>query len=275
VLVARRVDFSIYRHSFLGLNALKYRRADRIVAVSEAVKRVLVRDGLDGTRITVIRDGIDVRRIERAPERRAELRAALDVPLDAPLVGNVAALAPHKGQRYLVEAVPLLLKLVPAARVIIAGSGELREALEARARELKLGPALVFAGFRPPEEVISLVKAFDVFVFPSVGEGLGSSLLEAMAAGTPIVATRAGGIPEIVEDGVTGLLVPPADPEALGLAIARLLRDRSLALRLAAAARIAVREHGSADRMVRETVDLYRDLVARDAPAASWARRHP
>jgi glycosyltransferase involved in cell wall biosynthesis len=257
LIIARRVDFSIYRHSFLGLNGLKYRRADAIIAVSQCVKDVLARDGVDAGRVLVVRDGIDVERIERAPARTDEVRRSLGLRAGERLVVNVAAMAGHKGQRYLVAAVPAIRAARPEARVAIFGEGALREDLEAQARALGLGEGLIFAGFRPPDEIPAVLKAADVFAFPSVEEGLGSSLFDAMAAGAPIIASRAGGIPEIVRDGETGLLVPPRDPDALARAVVRVLGDPALARRLASAARAFVRERGTKERMVAETIAVY------------------
>ena len=119
---------------------------------------------------------------------------------------------------------------------------------------------MLLPGFRP--DVLSLHKAFDMFVMSSVTEGLGTSLLDAMACAKPVVATDAGGIPEVVERDVTGLLVPARDASALGAAIIRLLRDPALAGRLAAAGRARVERRFTADRMVQETLDVYRRLRA-------------
>jgi len=262
LVVSRRVDFSIRRRGDLfGLSIRKYNRADRILAVSAAVRGILIRDGVDAARITLVREGIDVARIERAPQRTAEIRAMLGIRENERLIGNVAALTAHKGQRYLVEAVPAVRAALPGARVAIFGEGELRSELEAQARSLGLGDALVFAGFRPPEEVPAILKALDLFVMSSVEEGLGTTLFDAMAAGTPIVATCAGGIPEIVRDGETGLLVEKRDPQALAAAVVRMLTDAPLAKRLAAAAGEFVRREGTKERMVEETLRAYLELV--------------
>lgn len=262
LVVSRRVDFSIRRPGdVFRLSVRKYNRADRILAVSAAVRDVLVRDGVDPARITMVREGVDVARIERAPERTAEIRQMLGIREGERLVGNVAALTAHKGQRYLVGAVPAIRAACPGARIVIFGEGELRAELEAQAHSLGLGDALVFAGFRPPEEIPSILKALDLFVMSSIEEGLGTSLFDAMAAGTPIVATRAGGIPEIVQDGETGVLVEPRNSEALAGAVARMLRDESLARRLAAAALEFVRREGTTERMVEETVQVYAELT--------------
>jgi glycosyltransferase involved in cell wall biosynthesis len=262
LVIARRVDFSI-RHTgdILGLSRRKYNRADCIIAVSQAVRDVLARDGVDAARVVLVREGIDVARIERAPDRARELRAALGIREGERLIVNVAALTAHKGQRYLLDAVPQVRAAHPDARLVIFGEGELRAALEEQARALGLGDGVVFAGFRPPDEIPSILKAADLFVLSSFEEGLGTSLFDAMAAGTPIVATRAGGIPEIVRDGETGLLVPPRDPAALAAAINRVLGDAALAQRLAEAAGRYVRAEGTKERMVEETIRVYEGLL--------------
>jgi len=262
--VARRVDFSI-RHAgdWVGLRRLKYSCPDRILAVSGAVREVLLRDGVEARKIAVVREGIDVERIERAPDRAQQVRQMLGIRAGERIVANVAALTAHKGQRYLVAAVPAIRAARPDARVVIFGEGELRPELEAQARALGLGDGLLLTGFRPPEEIPSILKAIDVFVLSSVEEGLGTSLFDAMAAGAPIAATRAGGIPEIVREGETGLLVPPRDPGALADAVVRLLNDAVLSRRLAEAAACFVRAEGTKERMVEETVRAYEDLLHR------------
>ncbi len=261
ILVTRRVDFSIYRRSFLGLNGLKYRAADGFIAISDAVRAVLVRDGIPGERVAVVHSGIDLERFAAPPPSAPDpaIRAALGVPPDAPLVGNVAHCAGHKGQRFLVEAAPLVLARRPDARLAIVGEGELRADLAARVRALGLDGRVLLPGFR--DDIPAILRALDVFVLPSLEEALGTSILDAMAAGTPVVATRVGGIPEAVDEGVTGLMVPPADPPALAAAILRLLDDRALARRLAAAAAERVRRF-SIDATVDGTVAVYHRLVS-------------
>ena len=209
MIVSRRVDFSIYRHSFFGLNGRKYRRGvDRIIAVSDAVRNVLVRDGLDPAQITVVRDAIDVARVRGATP--VDVRARVGLGARARIILAVGALVGHKGHRHLVAAIPSLVAAAPEAHVVIAGEGELRHELESLAIRLGVASRLLMPGFI--ENVAGWFPSADVFVMPSVEEGLGSSVLEAMAAGTPIVATTAGGIPEVVRDGIDGLLVPPGEP---------------------------------------------------------------
>jgi glycosyltransferase involved in cell wall biosynthesis len=260
MIVARRVDFSIYRRSFFGLNGLKYKHGvDQYITVSEAIRQVLIKDGLAPEGIECVHSGIDLARITEAPDRRAELRAELDVPEGHALVGNVAHMADHKGQRYLLDAVPEILAAVPNTTFAIVGDGELRADLLAQAKELGISEHVRFPGFR--KDVPSLLKAFDLFVMPSHMEGLGTSVLDALAAGCPVVGTEAGGMPEILLDGQTGLVCPIRDGGAVAKAAIRLLEDRDLAQRLADAGQQRVVERFSTDSMVEGTLRVYRRLL--------------
>src|SRR4030095_13056693 len=148
------------------------------------------------------------------------------LPHHAPVVGNVAALVPHKGHRHLIEAAHLVVREMPDARFIILGEGELRESLERQVRDYHFEKHVLLPGFRT--DVLGCIKGFDLFAMRSVTEGLGMSPLDATACSVPIVATSAGGIPEIVEDGLNGLLVPPRDAAALAAAIGRAPKDHAL-----------------------------------------------
>jgi glycosyltransferase involved in cell wall biosynthesis len=260
VVVSRRVDFSIFRRSFFGLNHIKYLHGvDRYVTVSHAIRDVLIKDGIPGERITTVHSGIDLARITEAPDRTNELREELQVPADDVLVGNVAHLADHKGQRYLLDAVPRILTGAPNTTFAIVGKGELREDLEAQARELGIADRVRFTGFRT--DVPSLLKAFDLFVMPSHMEGLGTSVLDAMAAGTPVVGTEAGGMPEAIEHQKSGLVVPIKDPAALAQAVLHMLKNPQQAGHMAANALERVKERFSTDSMVEGTLAVYRDLL--------------
>jgi glycosyltransferase involved in cell wall biosynthesis len=256
LVASRRVDFHIRGNT---LSRWKYRQVDCFVCASEAIRRMLVGDGIPDDRTVTVHEGIDLGRVDAAPPARPHEEFWL--PHEAPLVGNVAALVPHKGQRYLIEAAALVVRQVPDARFLIAGEGELRPALEKQIKDGRLEKHVIMAGFRP--DVLSLHKSFDIFVLSSTTEGLGTSLLDAMACGKPIVATAAGGIPEVVEDGVTGLIVPPKDDRALAAAIVKLLKDRQLRERLGRAALARVRERFSAERMVTDTLGVYRRVAQR------------
>lgn len=256
LVATRRVDFELRRH---GLNRWKYGRGiARFVAISQAVRDVLERFGVERERICLVPSGVELG--NAAPGAGDAFRRELGLAPDESLVGNVAHLADHKGQRYLLEAVPSVLAVFPRTRFVIVGEGELEGELKALAASLSLGDRLVFTGFRA--DVPAVLAALDLFVMPSHLEGLGTIVLDALAAGKPVVAARAGGIPDILQDGVEGLLVPPKDPESLSRAIRRVLADRGLAQRLAAAGRKRVEERFGVDAMVEGNLRLYQELAA-------------
>ena len=255
LVAARRVDFHIKQNAF---SRWKYRQVDCFVCASEAIRALIVADGVPSAATTTVHEGIDIERVSSAPPINPH--AEFWLPTHAPVVGNVAALVPHKGQRYLVDAAPAIIREVPDARILIVGRGELEDTLRRQIRELHLEKHVILTGFRP--DVLSLHRSFDLFVLCSVTEGLGTSLLDAMAAGRAVVATRAGGIPEVVVPGETGLLVAPRDPAALAAAIVRLLRNADERARLGQAGLSRVRAHFTADRMVEETLTVYERLLS-------------
>jgi L-malate glycosyltransferase len=254
LVAARRVDFHMKDNA---LSRWKYRQVDCFICASEAIRQMVIADGVPAARAVTVLEGIDLGHVEAAPV--ANLHAELWLPHHAPIVGNVAALVPHKGQRHLIEAAAIVVTKVPDARFVIAGEGELRPALERQIKDHHLEKHVFLAGFRP--DVLSVHKAFDIFVMSSVTEGLGTSLLDAMACGKPIVATTAGGMPEVVVDGRTGLLVPPRDHEAMANAIIRLLTDEGARRAMGAAGEARVRERFSAERMVQDTLAVYRRVA--------------
>jgi glycosyltransferase involved in cell wall biosynthesis len=267
LVASRRVDFRIRQNAF---SRWKYRQVDVFICASECIRQMLLADGVEPERAVTVHEGVDIDHIDAAPP--ADVRAAFWLPHGAPLVGNVAALVPHKGQRYLVEAAALVVRRMPDARFLIVGDGELRATLEQAVRREQLEKHVIFTGFRP--DVLSLIKGFDLFVMSSVTEGLGTSLLDAMAASRAVVATRTGGIPEVVVDGETGLLVPPRDAHALAEAIIRLLGDESLRAAFGRAGRQRVERRFSADRMVAATLAVYESLAGR-SPGADTPGRPP
>jgi glycosyltransferase involved in cell wall biosynthesis len=252
LVATRRVDFRLRALP----SRLKYRACDRVIAVSRAIAGQLRRDGIPEARVRLVYEGVP----DRAPvDGGREALAALGVPAGSRVVGNVAALTDHKDHATLIESAALLRERFPGVSFVIAGEGELRAVLEARARALGLGGRLVFAGFRT--DLDRLLPSFDVFCLSSHMEGLGTSLLDAMAFGRPVVATRAGGIPEAVEDGRTGLLVPPRDPRALADALGSLLQDEDRARRMGEAGRQRFLARFSAGHMVEETLKVYEEVL--------------
>ena len=254
LIASRRVDFHLKANAF---SRWKYRQVDAFVAASEAIRQMLIGDGVPGGRVVTVHEGIDVDRIDATPA--VNVHEALWLPHHAPLVGNVAALVPHKGQRYLIEAAHLVVQKIPDARFVILGEGELREHLEHLVREHHLEKHVLLPGFRT--DVVGCIKGFDLFVMSSVTEGLGTSLLDAMACRKAIVGTRAGGIPEVVEEGRTGLLVEPRDPRQLADATITLIQDEAMRKRMADAGYSRVRERFTVERMVADTAAVYSRLA--------------
>jgi glycosyltransferase involved in cell wall biosynthesis len=250
LVAARRVDFHLKGNSF---SRWKYRQVDCFIAASEAIRRMLVGDGVPDDRTVTVHEGIDVERAQHVPA--VNVHEAFWLPHGAPVVGNVAALVPHKGQRYLIDAAQSVIQQIPDARFVILGEGELRDHLEKQVREHHLEKHVLLPGFRI--DVLGCIKGFDLFAMSSVTEGLGTSLLDAMACARPIVATRAGGIPEIVEDELNGLLVPVRDHHALAAAIVRALKDPSLRTRMGEAGLARANERFTVERMVSETAAVY------------------
>ncbi|MDH4196308.1 MAG: glycosyltransferase family 4 protein [Candidatus Aminicenantes bacterium] len=253
-VISRRVDFPIKSKS-------KYtKEIDVIIAISESVKKVLVEDGIPSGLIEVIPSGTDFSPFEEVRERDF-LRREFGFAPDDFLVGIVAQLEDHKGHRYLVEAAQILKGQAPKLRFIIVGGGSLRIELDRQAHNLHVDDVVYFLGFR--EDVPRILASLDLFVLSSHMEGLGSSLLDAMASRLPIVATTAGGIPEVVVNRETGLLVPPRDPPALAQAILKVYLDKTLAARLAQRGYEVVHEKFSAESMARQVIAAYERLAAK------------
>jgi glycosyltransferase involved in cell wall biosynthesis len=256
VIVTRRVDFPVRGH--LG-NRWKYgARVRRFVAISRIIRGELLKFGVPDEKIRLIPSGVDPDR--SSPGSGESFRRELGLAEGQPLVGAVGHLADHKGHRYFIEAMPRIAESFPDARFVLVGDGELMEPLKRKAADLGLGEHLVFTGFR--RDVDPIMDALDVFVMPSHMEGLGTIVMDALAARKAVVAAEAGGIPEIVEDGANGLLVPPKTVAPLADAVSRLLRDGELRRRLGEAGRRTVIERFSARAMAMGNLALYRELDA-------------
>ncbi|MGQ0733700.1 MAG: glycosyltransferase [Acidobacteriota bacterium] len=251
IVASRRVDFHLQGHSF---SRWKYRQVDLFIAASRAIAAILEHDGIDPHRIVVVHDGIDVERIARLPA--LDLHAEFWLPHGVPVLVNVGALVAHKGQKHLIDAMPLVLREVPDAHLIILGEGDLRGPLERQVKDLGLERRVLLPGFR--EDVLQLTKTADLFVMSSVTEGLGSTVLDAMAMRLAVVGTRAGGIPEAVVDGQTGLLVPPGDPPALAAAVIELLKNPSQRATFGEAGFRRVADTFGVERLVSGTLAAYR-----------------
>jgi glycosyltransferase involved in cell wall biosynthesis len=199
---------------------------DRLIVVSKAIEQKIREEGRRGVPVSLIYNGVDLQRYSHQ-QPCCTLHDDYSIPEDVPIVGVVARLEAEKGHRTLLDAWPRVLAVHPEARLLIVGEGSEQDALEAQAASLGIQERVVFTGRR--EDVPAVTAALDVAVLPSYREAQGLSVLEAMALGRPVVASNVGGIPEMIEDGVSGLLVPPNDPEALAGAIERLLSDHPYA----------------------------------------------
>jgi glycosyltransferase involved in cell wall biosynthesis len=248
------------RPPFLVLEHLAYAAADAVIVVSHALVDFLEREeGLPRHKTIVIENGVDPDLAARAPGRE-EARRILGVPDGAPLLGTVGRLAEQKGQAWLIRALPEIRAAAPGARLLVAGDGPLRSAREAEAARAGVSQAVRFLGHR--DDVATILAAVDLFVLPSLWEGLPVALLEAMAMARPVVAARAVGIEETVGDGVEGLLVPPRDAAALAEACLRVLREPEFGRRLGAAGRRRVLERHDLDAVAARVAGVYDTALA-------------
>ncbi len=245
------------RYPFLALERAAYAMDDAVIVVSEGLAEFLeTNERLPRRKMVIIGHGV-----ESAPPRppRAEARSALALPALDPLIGCVGRLSPEKGHAFLLRALPAIVEAFPRAGCVLAGDGPSRVALEDEARRLEMADRVVFLGHRG--DVPAILSALDLFVQPSLYEGFGISLLEAMAARLPIVASRVGGIPGGVDDRVAVFLVRPADASALASAAIALLGDSGRARRYGdAAARLASERHSMASVAARVDA-LYRQVL--------------
>ena len=239
--------------------------ADCILVNADAVKDWLIGEGYDASKIAVIRNGVDLSRFDDPPPS-GRLRSELGLAEQTPLVGVVSRLTRLKGLEHFLEAAAIVRSRLPNVRFLVVGEtspmdrGYLRE-LREYAERCGVAREVTFTGLR--HDVPAVLSSLDVSVMPSLNEALSNVVLESMAAGAPTVATRVGGTPEAIDDGVTGVLVPPASSSALADAIVHLLNDTALAAHLGHAARARIADHFSVRRMVRSTEDLYIELLER------------
>jgi glycosyltransferase involved in cell wall biosynthesis len=246
------------RQAFSRLFRATYRRCDRVIAPSHYVAHdLLTRPGIrvPKDRLCVIENGVDVDHEERLVRYADGGGSSAEWGTGSPRICVVANFFPIKGHEFLIRAVPAVLAAHPQTRFVLAGDGEIRTAMIGLADQLGVGGNVTFPG--EIADSLELMRASDLVVIPSISEGLPISLVEAMALGRCVVTTGVGGIPEVVEDGVSARVVPARDPEALAAAMLELLGDNALARQLGARAQLVAAERFSADRMVRRTQELY------------------
>jgi len=250
-----------YRLASRLLNAATYRANNAVIAVSQEVA-ARVRAYGRGSRpyLATIPNAVDADALAAHARDRSDVCREFGFPADTHLVVHVANLVPKKGHRYLLAAASRVARADPRVRFLLVGLGPLAEALSLEASRLGLNGQVVFAGFRP--DAVALMGAADIVVLPSLHEGLPVSLLEAMALGRPVVATRVGGVPEVLAADETGMLVEPADSAALAAAILDLLGDAGRRSRMGEAARRHVRQRYGMAGMVAAVEEVYARVMA-------------
>jgi glycosyltransferase involved in cell wall biosynthesis len=249
-VVTRRMDYPIAKGWYT--DQLYNRSVDGVIAISQPIVELLADAGIDRNKIRLIHSGVDLKRFELANRAR-------DPNSDVPVIGMTAVMEERKGHRYLLEAAALLKKQGRRIRYLLAGEGSLKAELERSVGSLGLNEEVSFAGF--VSDVPTFLRAIDIFVMPSLFEGLGVAALEAMAAGKPVVASKVGGLAETVNDSITGFLIPPRDPGALAAALKKLIANKSMAQEMGVQARRRIEEHFTLEKTAARNEAYYYELV--------------
>lgn len=241
------------------INRMLSHITDKIVAVSEEVKKDIIRyDKIEPSKVVVLPNGIDVERFN--PKGNfADIRKEFSIKQGAIVVGFIGRIVPAKGLQYLIDSIPYVNEEFKNIKLLIIGEGSIVARLHEQAKEKKVYDSIIFTGRR--RDIPDILSCIDVFVMPSIAEGLPNALLEAMAMGKPIVATEVGGIPEVMKNGVNGLLVPPRDPSALATAMKGLIGNDRLAAQMGDAARDLVLDKFSMRAIAQKWQTLYLSIL--------------
>jgi glycosyltransferase involved in cell wall biosynthesis len=254
-VLSRRVD----NPDFPLLGPIKYRMYARIIAISAEIERQLQRGGVPDSKLRLVHSAVDVEACQ--PDwSYSQFRDAFGLQKDEIAVVCVAQFITRKGHAVLLDAWPAVIDKCPQARLILFGQGVEESHLQDQVRHLNLSETVQFAGFRA--DILSFLGHADLLVHPALREGLGICLLEAQAAGLPIVASRAGGIPEAVADEVSGLLVPPQNPSELAAVVTKLLRDPDKRSGFGAGGRMQVAQNFSVQSLVSGNLKVYEELLS-------------
>jgi glycosyltransferase involved in cell wall biosynthesis len=246
------------------------------ITVSQANKQLLMRDyQISSYRIKLIRNGIDLEKFSCSQTGRQRIRREFGITEDQLLVGTVARFSFQKGHEFTIAAIPAILQSCPQSRFLLVGDGPEREKIQQRIQEMNLSPYVTITGER--QDIPDLLSALDLFLLTSIFEGLPLSILEAMAAGVPVVATSVNGTPEAVAEGLTGILIPPQDSPAVAQAVISLLTDPEKRKTMSQLSRQRVRKHFDQTFMLRQVEDLYDNIIALATPfqASSSDSFHP
>ena len=255
-IVSRRVDFRLKRHF---LNRIKYSFPDKFITVSNAIKDILIEDGVPEEKIATVHSGVDLPQYGRVKcDYIFDEFGCIPGLKDRIRIVNTAALTQQKDHETLVRAMDIILKSRKDIVLFIAGEGELESGLKKLSSDLKLDGHIIFTGFR--EDALGLIKFCDIFVLSSRWEGLGTSIIDAMALGKPVIACRTGGTPELISDGIDGLLAPKENPDALASAILKLAGDADMRKKLGQEALIRARDF-SIEKTVDKTIEVYQECL--------------
>jgi len=254
LLLSRRIGFPLQTNA---VSKARFRAVTRFVANSKDVAQSLIDSGIAAERISIVNEGVEILPL-RTPEQRSNARKHWGVRDNEFLFGCVSVFVPEKGQRHLIEALPLVRTLHPEARLLLAGDGECRGELETLTKQLGQTEAVLFPGF--VNNVQQVYAALDAFAFPSEFEGLGTALQAAMAAGLPCISTKRGALSEVVDAERTALVAEPSGKQFAAVML-RLLNDVVLRNSLSLAGRHEVQQRFSAERMVENTVRVYEDVL--------------
>lgn len=254
LVASRRVDYALRKNIF---SALKYRSADRIIAISDAIKRILITHGIPEEKIEVVKSGTELKR--SSPMEVLVLWEDLPIPPENNLIGIVGALTAQKDHDTFVKAAKRVKEKLPNTTFLIVGEGQRRKDITELITKLGLENDIIMTGFR--DDVMDLIELMDVYVVSSCFEGMGTSTLDAMFREKPVVATNVGGIPEIVEDGKTGFLVPVGDDKAMAEKIIFLFNNKKKAADMGKAGREKVKDF-SVEKTAKQTIQVYKKVLA-------------
>jgi glycosyltransferase involved in cell wall biosynthesis len=244
---------------FIILERWAARYTEKIITLTNAGKEEHIQYKIaPAHKFITIHSGLELGSLQPS-DTKNDVAKEFNIDKSDKLIGTVARLVPIKGHEFLLKAAPLVLQHYPNTTFLLIGDGPLRKKLENLAQQLNFFDKIVFSGMR--EDIPRLLNAIDIFVLPSLNEGMGRVLIEAMALAKPIVATRVGGVPDVIEDGSSGLLVPSADPDALANAICTIMKNPSLAARLASHA-VTRSQKFSHTEMIRQLENLYKSVMS-------------
>lgn len=241
------------------LNRFVSSHCDKLISISDSVKRYMIETGIKNiNKIEVVHYGLDWSKYDNLGDF-SYVKKEFNIYEEEILIGTMARLIKQKGLSYLLKAFAMLLEDEPKCKLIIVGQGKLKKNLKDLSRQLKIENKVIFAGFR--KDILEIMSSIDIFILPSLWEGLGLVLLEAMAARKPIVATNISAIPEIVTDGKTGILVPPANAKALANGVLYLIKQRDLCKTMGETGRERLETCFGIDRMIKKTEKIYDELI--------------